>query len=44
VRHIDCQPTPQSHLVTVEQECKISFLHTPTTPELEKKKLNTEVI
>ncbi|XP_021435995.1 protein delta homolog 2-like isoform X1 [Oncorhynchus mykiss] len=42
VRHIDCQPTPQSHLVTVEQECKISFLHTP--PELEKKKLNTEVI
>ncbi|KAM6956228.1 protein delta homolog 2, partial [Aplochiton taeniatus] len=37
-------PPVQSHRVTVEQECKISFLHAPTGPEMEKKKLNTEVI
>ncbi|XP_010894529.3 protein delta homolog 2 [Esox lucius] len=40
----DSQPPTQSRLVVGEQECKISYLHTPTTPELEKKKLNTEVI
>ncbi|XP_046885733.1 protein delta homolog 2 isoform X1 [Hypomesus transpacificus] len=34
----------QSHSVAGEQECKISFLHTPPAPELEKKRLNTEVI
>lgn len=36
--------SPQNRSVTEEQECKISFLHTPTAPELEKKRLNTEVI
>ncbi|XP_030628246.1 protein delta homolog 2 [Chanos chanos] len=35
---------PRSHLAPAEQECKISFLQTPVAPELEKKKLNTDVI
>lgn len=37
--------TPQRHLVSTQQDCKISFLHSPAPPpELEKKRLNTEVI
>ncbi|KAL0964333.1 hypothetical protein UPYG_G00322380 [Umbra pygmaea] len=42
LRNRDGQPPLQGRLVTAEPECKISFLH--TTPELERKKLNTEVI
>ncbi|XP_072533761.1 protein delta homolog 2 [Salminus brasiliensis] len=35
----------QRHLVSSQQDCKISFLHSPAPPpELEKKRLNTEVI
>ncbi|KAJ8014273.1 hypothetical protein DPEC_G00038550 [Dallia pectoralis] len=40
----DTQSPRQSRLMAGEPECKISYLHTPTTPELEKKKLNTVVI
>uniref|UniRef100_A0A3B1IV13 Protein delta homolog 2 n=2 Tax=Astyanax mexicanus TaxID=7994 RepID=A0A3B1IV13_ASTMX len=37
--------TQQRHLASTQQDCKISFLHSPAPPpELEKKRLNTEVI
>ncbi|XP_026858348.2 protein delta homolog 2 [Electrophorus electricus] len=34
----------QQHPVSTQQDCKISFLHTSVPAELEKKRLNTEVI
>ncbi|KAM4607971.1 protein delta homolog 2 [Polymixia lowei] len=37
-------PLQQNQTVDPEQECKISFLHTPAGPEPEKKRLNTQVI
>ncbi|KAJ8418325.1 hypothetical protein AAFF_G00140340 [Aldrovandia affinis] len=37
-----CKP-PQGRPAPAEQECKISFLHTPG-PKLEKKRLNTQAI
>ncbi|XP_017319627.2 protein delta homolog 2 isoform X3 [Ictalurus punctatus] len=36
--------TQQRHLAATQQDCKISFLHSCAPPELEKKRLNTEVI
>lgn len=36
--------TQQRHLAATQQDCKVSFLHSSAPPELEKKRLNTEVI
>ncbi|XP_051946511.1 protein delta homolog 2-like [Xyrauchen texanus] len=36
--------TQRQHSVPAQQECKISFLETPAPSELEKKRLNTDII